>query len=223
MNCIIIGLSNFGIMLAQRLTSMGHEVLGVDADQNKVNEYKDSIQNTIGLNINSEKAVLSLPLNEADIVFVAIRKDVGASVLAVATLKEKQVKRIVACSFSRLHTLILRTMGVSEIIQPELEYANYFALKMELATSVYSYMVSENYFIYEIQLPGSFVGRAFKDVQFEKEFGLKFIAVKRGEEHDRRSKKKIDVVAYPEEGFVIGKNDIFILAGPPRAFVSLNK
>ena len=30
MNCIIMGLSHFGVALAQRLTAMGHEVLGID-------------------------------------------------------------------------------------------------------------------------------------------------------------------------------------------------
>ena len=53
MNCIIIGLSNFGIALAQRLTDLGHEVLGIDKDIDKINEYQNSIKNTISLNINS--------------------------------------------------------------------------------------------------------------------------------------------------------------------------
>ena len=47
MKCIIIGLGNFGMALAQRLTAMGYEVIGVDKDIDKVNAYKDSIKNTI--------------------------------------------------------------------------------------------------------------------------------------------------------------------------------
>lgn len=52
MKCIIIGLGNFGMALAQRLTAMGYEVIGVDKDIEKVNLYKDSIKNTICLDIN---------------------------------------------------------------------------------------------------------------------------------------------------------------------------
>ena len=51
MKCIIIGLGNFGMALAQRLTAMGYEVIGVDKDIDKVNAYKDSIKNTICLNL----------------------------------------------------------------------------------------------------------------------------------------------------------------------------
>ena len=40
MKCIIIGLGNFGMALAQRLTAMGYEVIGVDKDIDKVNAYK---------------------------------------------------------------------------------------------------------------------------------------------------------------------------------------
>lgn len=49
MKCIIIGLGNFGMALAQRLTAMGYEVIGVDKDIDKVNLNKDSIKNTISL------------------------------------------------------------------------------------------------------------------------------------------------------------------------------
>lgn len=56
MKCIIIGLGNFGMALAQRLTAMGYEVIGVDKDIDKVNAYKDSIKNTICLNLNNEQA-----------------------------------------------------------------------------------------------------------------------------------------------------------------------
>ena len=39
-----MGLSHFGVALAQRLTAMGHEVLGIDMDLHKINEYKDIIK-----------------------------------------------------------------------------------------------------------------------------------------------------------------------------------
>ena len=118
MNCIIMGLSHFGVALAQRLTAMGHEVLGIDMDLHKINEYKDSIKNTICLNINNQQAIQTLPLKDADIIFVTIRKDIGASIQAVALLKQYKARRIIACSISDIHTTILKAMGITEIIRP---------------------------------------------------------------------------------------------------------
>ena len=74
MKCIIIGLGNFGMALAQRLTAMGYEVIGVDKDIDKVNAYKDSIKNTICLNLNNEQAARNLPLKDADLNIVSLRR-----------------------------------------------------------------------------------------------------------------------------------------------------
>lgn len=218
MNCIIIGLSNFGIALAQRLTSMGYEVLGVDSDLDKVNTYSDSIKNTICLNVNNEQAVKTLPLKDADIVFVTIRKDVGASVMAVATMKQHGVKRIIACSISALHSTILQAMGISEIISPEKEYADFFATKTELSTSIFSYKISDNYFIHEMKLPEAFIGRQLKDIQFEKDFSIKLIAIKRPLTSGQKSIGKYELIDKPAEDFVVGQDDIFFLAGKQQYF-----
>ena len=51
MTYIVIGLGNFGVSLAERLTRMGHDVIGVDSDINLVEEYKNTISSTICLNL----------------------------------------------------------------------------------------------------------------------------------------------------------------------------
>jgi len=43
MKCLIIGLGNFGKTLAEELTDKGHEVIGVDANEHRVNELKERI------------------------------------------------------------------------------------------------------------------------------------------------------------------------------------
>lgn len=216
MNCIIIGLSNFGIALAQRLTAMGHEVLGVDADLNKVNDYKDGIKNTIALNANNMEAVKTLPIRDSDIIFVTIRKDIGASVLSVALLKENHARRIVACAVSDIHTTILKNMGITEIIRPEKEFADLFTTKIEFSGSIYTYKVTNEYFIQELKLPDPFTGRRIADVKFEKDLCLKLIAVK----HTENGKLKL--IDEPQEEYIIEKDDIFILAGNPKHFQKLN-
>ncbi|CCZ81503.1 potassium channel family protein [Odoribacter laneus] len=221
MNCIIMGLSHFGVALAQRLTAMGHEVLGIDMDLHKINEYKDSIKNTICLNINNQQAIQTLPLKDADIIFVTIRKDIGASIQAVALLKQYKARRIIACSISDIHTTILKAMGITEIIRPELEYADLFTTRIEWANSIFTYKITSNYFIQELKLPDSFIGRRLSDVQFEKEFNLQLIAIKHPVTEEKTSRVKISLLDQPEDNFIIGENDVFILAGNPKAFRKL--
>ena len=44
---VIIGLGNFGYYLATRLYEMGHEILAIDKDPNRVQEIKDSVTQAV--------------------------------------------------------------------------------------------------------------------------------------------------------------------------------
>ena len=90
MKYIVIGLGNFGVSLAKQLAQNGHEVIGVDNSDLKVEEYKDAMTTTICLNSVEETALRSLPLNEVDAVVVAIGEDLAASVQTIALLKKNR-------------------------------------------------------------------------------------------------------------------------------------
>lgn len=221
MKCIVIGLGNFGMALAQKLTSMGYEVIGVDKDLDKVNNYKDSIKNTISLDINNEQAIHNLPLKDSDLNIVTLGKDAGASILAVAILKQNGAKRIIVRAVSELHKTVLKAMGIQEIIQLEKEYADFFATKTELETTVYSYRVSENYYINEMRLPAAFVGHRLGEIDLKENFSLKIIAIKHftADEHSARS--KMELIESPADDYIVQTNDVFVLAGKLSRFRAL--
>lgn len=221
MKCIIIGLGNFGMALAQRLTAMGYEVIGVDKNIDKVNAYKDSIKNTISLDLNNEQAARNLPLRDADMNIVTLGKDPGSSILAVAILKQNGAKRIIVRAISALHKTVLEAMGISEIIQLEKEYAEFFATKTELSTSIYSFQVSPDYFIYEIKLPAPFIGRRLGDIQLEKDFALKVIAIKHYSHDEEKGYLRMELLESAPDDFIVSPNDIFVLFGRRNRFRSL--
>lgn len=223
MKCIIIGLGNFGMALAQRLTAMGYEVIGVDKNIDKVNDYKDSIKNTICLDLNNEQAARNLPLKDADLNIVTLGKDAGASILTVAILKQNGAQRIIVRAISSLHKTILEAMGITEIIQLEKEYADFFATKTELTTLIHSYQVSPDYYIYEMKLPEAFVGRKLGDIRLEKDFSLKLIAIKHYARDEEKGYLRMELVENPTDEFVVNSNDIFILFGKRSRFRGLNK
>lgn len=221
MKCIIIGLGNFGMALAQRLTAMGYEVIGVDKDADKVNGYKDSIKNTICLNLNNEQAARNLPLKDADLNIVTLGKDAGASILTVAILKQNGARRILVRAISSLHKTILEAMGISEIIQLEKEYADFFATKTELSSSIYTYQVAPDFLIYEVKLPASFIGRRLKDIQLEKDFSLKIIAIKHYIHDEEKGYIRMEILDNPNEDFIVNPHDIFVLFGRRNRFKAL--
>lgn len=98
MKFTIIGLGNFGLALAEKLTHLGHEVIGVDKNIQKIEDNKDKITHAICLDCSYQAAVNSLPLKNTDVVIVAIGEDVGANLLTTALMKKMDIPRLISRS-----------------------------------------------------------------------------------------------------------------------------
>lgn len=223
MKCIIIGLGNFGMALAQQMTAMGYEVIGVDKDTDKVNAYKDSIKNTISIDLNNEQAARTLPIRDADLTIITIGKDAGSSILTTALLKQNGARRIIARAVSELHKTVLEAMGITEIIQLEKEYADYFATKTELPSLIYSYEIAPEYYIYELKLPASFIGRKVGDIRFKKDFGLKLIAIKHYIRDAEKGYLRMELIEDPAEELTAQSDDVFVLSGKRNCFRAFSR
>lgn len=78
MKYLIIGLGNYGEVLAQELTALGHEVIGVDSHELQAERLKNKLATTYVLDATDEMALSVLPLNNVDVVVVAIGENFGA-------------------------------------------------------------------------------------------------------------------------------------------------
>jgi len=65
---------------------MGHEVIGVDPDMNKVEDNKGYMTHTVCMNPSDPESVASLPVWDADAVIVCIGMNEGANILATAVM-----------------------------------------------------------------------------------------------------------------------------------------
>lgn len=64
MKYIIVGLGSFGASLAEKLTTQGNEVIGIDNKMSKVDILKEKISHTICMDATDEITVSGLPLND---------------------------------------------------------------------------------------------------------------------------------------------------------------
>ena len=80
MKFTIIGLGNFGRVLAEELTALGHEVVGADIEMAKVDAVKDKITVAYRLDAADSLTLSHLPLVESDIVIVTIGENFGDSI-----------------------------------------------------------------------------------------------------------------------------------------------
>ncbi len=216
MKFIIIGLGIFGSSLAEKLTSQGHEVIGVDKKIEKVDLLKDRITHTIALDSTDSQAVSQLPLKDTDVVIVAIGENEGANIITTAQMKQYGVKRLVSRAVSPLHQTVLETMGVDLVVHPESETAERWAKKLNLKGVIDSFELADQYNIIEAKLPNRYIGKRLKELDLRKKFNILVLnTIKPAEEKNifgvTRKVNKIHELA--SANTMIEEDDIVVLYG----------
>lgn len=172
MKFIIIGLGHFGASLGERLTSMGHEVIGVDKHMDKVDALKNRLTHVVCLDSTDSVAINNLPLANTDIFIVCIGENEGENLMTTALLKKMQVKRLISRSVSTLHENVLEAMGKTEIVRPEIETADRWALKLSNSKYVNLFEITKEFRIVELVVPANMVGRTVMNINFNKIYNV---------------------------------------------------
>ncbi len=181
MKYIIIGLGNYGHVLAEELSALGHEVIGADVSTGRVDSIKEDIAAAFVIDATDEQALSVLPLNNVDIVIVAIGENFGASIRVVALLKQKKVKHIFARSIDAVHRSVLEAFGLERILTPEEDAARGLVHLLEFGADIETFRVDSNYYVMKFSVPEKLVGYNVNELNLDKEFGLKLLALKRAE------------------------------------------
>lgn len=216
MKYIIIGLGNFGSSLAERLTSKGNEVIGVDSQMSKVEALKEKITHTICLDCTDPQAVTHLPFGDTDIVFVAIGENEGANIMATALMKQLKVKRLISRAISQLHQTVLEAMGVDEIVHPEEETAERWAKKLNMRGVVDSFELTTNYNIIEATTPKSFIGKTIQEIAFRKNYNIVLLTIIKMVDQKSifgNTGKKQQVQGVVSSRTVVEEGDILVMYG----------
>ncbi|WP_297336868.1 TrkA family potassium uptake protein [Algoriphagus sp.] len=182
MKYIIVGMGNFGGYLAIQLTEMGHEVVGIDTRESKIDFVKDRVTHAVLLDATDLQAVKTLPIKDTDVVIIAIGEDVGASIMSTAMFKQLKAKRIIGRAINNLHETVLRAIGIEEIIHPEEETADRLAKRLEMKGVIDSLEISDEYNIVEAKVPKRFVGMTVSESNIRREFFLNIMTIIRLEE-----------------------------------------
>ncbi|MCI5581647.1 MAG: TrkA family potassium uptake protein [Phocaeicola plebeius] len=180
MKYIVIGLGNYGAALVEGLTAMGHEVIGVDANEQNVERLKDRMVTSFVLNVTDEAALTALPLTTVDIVIVAIGEDFGASVRVVALLKKNKVKHIFARAVDDVHKDVLEAFSLDRILMPEKDAAGMLVQSLSLDARITPFCIDRDHYVFQFAVPDQLVGYPINDLEVNRKFGLKLIALKRG-------------------------------------------
>ena len=216
MKYIVVGLGNFGGYLAARLTDMGHEVIGVDSRENKVDQVKDSVTHVITMDATDEQAVKRLPIKDVDVVIIAIGEDFGAAIMVTALFKQLNVKRLISRAINKVHETVIKAIGVDEIIHPEEDSAERMAKSLQMKGVLDSLNVTDDYNIIEVKTPTRYVGLTIAETQIRQHYNINILSLIKMEEKlnifgIKTKIKKVTGVVNPQTK--IEEGDILLLFG----------
>jgi trk system potassium uptake protein TrkA len=175
----VIGLGRFGSAMAMTLTELGHDVIGVDGDEARVQQLADVITHALQIDATDEKALRAAGIQDVDVAVVSIGENIESSLLVVMQLRELGIETIVAKAVTALHGRILEKLGVSRVIFPEREMAIRIAHSLVMPNVIDYIELSRDFSIVEVPAPEAFVGRTLKQLELRPRLGLTLIAIKR--------------------------------------------
>lgn len=197
----VIGLRRFGLTVAQIMAERGHEVLGIDRDEEAVQHAKDIVTHAIQAELADEGLVRDLGLGEVDVAVVAIGDDVEASIFVTALLVEAGVPLVVARANSRLHGLILKRVGADRVIYPEYESGVALAHSLRASNLTAYIELGPDIGVSRLDTPKAWVGHSLADLQLEQGLPFVVLVIQRG----------VETIAEPSPDERLQAGDVLIL------------
>ena len=202
----VIGLGRYGMSLAQELFQMGFDVLGIDKDEQVVQDLTGQLTYVVRADSTSESVLRELGVANFDVAVVAIGTDIQASIMTTLLLKTLNVKEVVARSNNLLHAQTLERIGADKVVYPENEAGVRLAHTL-FNPNVLEYVgITNDFGISRFKPPDHIIGQTLEEAGLggtRDRYGIAVLAISRGREP----------ILFPARDETIGPGDILYVAG----------
>lgn len=179
-NVLLIGLGRFGIHVAAHLYDLGHQVMAVDTDEDRVNKVLPFVTNAqIGDSTDAD-FLRSLGVDNYDVCIVTIGGNFQNSLETASLLEELGAKKVVARAERDVQAKFLLRNGADEVVYPEKQVAKWTAIRYT-ADHILDYIeVDDSHGIFEVDVPPAWIGKSVGELDIRRKFDINIIALRRG-------------------------------------------
>lgn len=199
----VIGLGRFGSSLALELMDLGYEVLGIDRDEEVVEDMSDLLTHTVVADATDEEVLKSLGIRNFDCGIVAIGDEIQTSILAAIQLKEMGVGMVAAKAISVLHGRALERLGVDRVIFPERDMGIRVAHQLVTPNLLDYIELSKDYRIVEMTVTECMNGKTLSELNTRVRYGISVLALN----------QKEGIIVAPTAMDVLRAGDIMVVIG----------
>lgn len=177
-NILLIGLGHFGKHIAIELNQLGHEIMAVDENEEKVNDvlpYVTSAQ--IGDSTDSD-FLESLGIRNFDVCIVTMSGNFQNSLETTSLLKELGAEFVVSAAKRDVQEKFLLRNGADKVVYPEKQMAKWTAIRYT-SDHILDYIeVDDSYAIFEVQVPDNWIGKSIGKIDIRKKYNINILALK---------------------------------------------
>src|SRR5690625_1259034 len=199
----VIGLGRFGGSICNELSLEGMQVLAIDKDEDKVNEFKNIATHAVIADSTDEQTLKELGIKNIDHVIVAIGDNIQASILTTVILADLGIKRITVKAQNDYHEKILNKIGAHQVVHPERDMGRRLAHSL-LSSNIIDYLeLSEDYSMVEVMAGRKMRGKTLIELDIRATYGCNVVAIRRGN----------NLNVSPRADDIVEENDILIVIG----------
>lgn len=179
---VVIGLGRFGGSIVRELVKQGSNVMAIDTDSERVDEYAQIATQAVVADTTEEAVIKSLGIWNFEHVIVAIGENIQASILTTLILKELGVPQITVKAQNDYHEKVLRKIGADFVVHPERDMGIRIANNM-ISNSVLDYLeLSGEHSIMEIKASEKIAGNSLIELDIRAKYGINIVGITRGDE-----------------------------------------
>ena len=212
---LVIGLGRFGTSVAKTLYEAGENVLGIDIDEELVQDKINNniLKNAIIGDASDVKILKDIGAENFDVAFICIG-DIEASVMIALNLKELEINRIIAKAINKNHGKVLTKVGATEIVYPE-EHMGKRIAELTMNTGIIEHLkFTDNFVLVEVKAPSIFWNNTLIKLDIRNKYNINIVGIK---------KDKGKFLYNPTANVVIEEGDILVIITDKKTVESFNK
>lgn len=198
---LLIGLGRFGRHLAMQLNELGHQIMAVDRNEERVNACMPFVTNAVIGDTTRREFLQTLGVKNYDVCYVTISSDFQNSLETTSLLKELGARFVVSRAERDVQAKFLLRNGADEVTYPEKQLARWAAIRYT-ANHIFSYIeLNEEHAIVEVAVPKSWQKKSVGELNIRRKYGINILGT--------RKNGKTNVTITPE---TVLSEDLTILA-----------
>ena len=178
---VVLGMGRFGTSVARTLYGLGHDVLGIDKDEEIIQSLSNELTHIVAADVLDEETYRTLGLRNFDVAVVAVR-DLEPSVMCTLMLKECGIPFIIAKASTALHGRMLEKIGADKVIYPERDMGIRVGHNLADSNIVDYIELVDNLSIMEIEAPKSMIGKSLSEAELRRLYKVTVVAIRRNGE-----------------------------------------